>query len=216
MSNIHSVYFRYTYCPRLVVLSTDSHDITANSIIYIQCDLIFMSCGSGDETTKLEGPRSSPPPPPPWFLCPMHVFLALPGCEGVESCVHQWERCGHWAHPGGPLLCVLCARPLHARYEAHRYRVARQWFVVNARPNSSCKCVHSVVQQNMYHFGHFVLLKSNQEYIIPWRVQQYGPVTIIQGESLVFAWDDFHSLHQVRGQGINLVSFPDQCLSHGV
>ena len=41
-------------------------------------------------------------------------------------------------------------------------------------------------------------VQSGEEYIIPWRVQPYGPVTIVQGESLVFAWDDFHSLHQVR------------------
>ena len=33
---------------------------------------------------------------------------------------------------------------------------------------------------------------------IPWRIQDYPPLTISNDDSLHFAWNGYHSLHQVR------------------
>ena len=33
---------------------------------------------------------------------------------------------------------------------------------------------------------------------IPWRIQDYDDFTMVEGETLKFAWEGFHSLHQVR------------------
>lgn len=47
---------------------------------------------------------------------------------------------------------------------------------------------------------HCVFLCCLQDIVshtVPWRIQEYEDLTIIEGERIIFAWQGFHSLHQV-------------------
>ncbi len=40
-------------------------------------------------------------------------------------------------------------------------------------------------------------LQDITSHTIPWRIQEYEDLTVIEGESVIFTWQGFHSLHQV-------------------
>ena len=43
----------------------------------------------------------------------------------------------------------------------------------------------------------YAFLQDAITHTIPWRVQNYEDLTVVEGERINFTWQGFHSLHQV-------------------
>ena len=63
------------------------------------------------------------------------------------------------------------------------------------------KITVKVEEQGSIHSGGreaSVRLTDQNQWLIDWRIQQYEDLTIVEGDSVIFIWDAFHSLHQVN------------------
>lgn len=47
------------------------------------------------------------------------------------------------------------------------------------------------------HCGFHYCLQDIISHTVPWRIQEYEDLTIVEGERVIFTWQGFHSLHQV-------------------
>ena len=47
------------------------------------------------------------------------------------------------------------------------------------------------------HCGFHYCLQDIILHTVPWRIQEYEDLTIVEGERVIFTWQGFHSLHQV-------------------